>query len=155
MPSFTRTVRRLGEGLRKAKQQGNQRRRVLVRWEWGRQEAEPRACQAPVPGPWLGAHSLICRIVQLFPPVEVVSQVEGGPGIARLGVNGAEWSLHWGRAPSSIPMTSCPSGCPGTAWENVLEVLGTVCTRARVCVYVSVCVCPRARAFICVCLAWI
>lgn len=40
----------------------------------------------------------------------------------------------------SIPMTSCPSGHPETAWEKVLGVLGTVC----VCVF----------SFVSDCLAW-
>lgn len=95
----------------------------------GSQRSESTACRRP--GVALGsrrcAHSLICHIVQQFPPLKV--EGKEGSGGSRAPMAKSTWSrVGWaftGKGPQLIPMTGCPSAAwdCGTSWEKVLGVL--------------------------------
>ena len=129
--------RRWGEGSDEGQPSGKPTEGAGGEVEKGSHGWESTACQGPVLGPGPGAHSLICRIVQLFPSQEVVSGWRG-PGVAWRGVNGAGWSFHWGRGPWVHSHDQLPFRLP---WSCVGKGFGSAGDRVCLCVCVCVCVC--------------
>lgn len=84
------------------------------------------------PGPWAwcpGSDLPHCSAIS-FPGS---SKRRRGPGVTWPGVNGAGWSIHWGRGPRVHSHDQLPFRLPWDCVGKGLEVLGAVCVCFHFC----------------------